>query len=226
VFRYFVVCLLALALVPPSHSQTSTGAAPTMQLLLDSQVGRDPRYRFPSVKVGVSFELPVSAHIELQGGMSYTPTKPFIGINGDSLGMTGGGVFWITRRFAATTFLERGHLWTSQSNLRGWGPLVGIAIREHTHDSPGRLYLSYVIPTGCQWGGSCLIQSSRTTGARMNWDHRVLVHWRFGFEFGLYRTFDQRDPLNPGAGGTNQVTADAHIVSRFEFPSSRLDELY
>jgi hypothetical protein len=226
VYRYFGVCLFVLAFVPPSHSQTSTGVAPTVQLLLDSRLGDDPGYKFPSVALGVSLELPISNRVELQGGISYTPTKPLDTNSSDSLGLTGGGVFWITRRFGATAFLERGHAWTSQYNLKGWGPLIGIAIREHTHDSPGRLYLSYVIPTGCQWGTTCLIQSSRTTGGRIYWDHRVFMHWRFGFEFGLYRTLNQGDPLNPAAGRTSQLDWDGHIVSRFEFPSSRLDERY
>jgi hypothetical protein len=196
-----------------------------MQFFVDARLGGGPGYRFPSVELGVSFELPISTHIELQG-VSYTPTKPINAIKGDSLGMTGGGAFWITRRFGATAYLDRGHLWTSQFNLRGWGPLVGVAIREHTHESPGRLYVSYVIPTGCQWGGSCLAQPSRTTSARIYWDHRVLVHWRFGFEVGLYRRLNQGDPLDPAAGRTSQLVGDAQMVSRFEFPSSRLDELY
>lgn len=226
-YRCVAACLLVLVFVASSHAQTEqTGAAPTVQFLLDTQIAHEPGYNFPTVKVGVSAELPISTRFELQGGISYTPTKAFVANTGDSLGATSGGVFWITRRFAATAFLERGHVWTSQYNLKGWGPLVGIVIREHSHDSPGRLYLSYVIPTGCQWGPNCLIQSSRTMGGRINWDHRVLVHWRFGAEFGLYRALNQGNPLDPAAGRTGQLIWDGHIESRFEFPSSRLDELY
>lgn len=226
-YRCLGACLLALLVIAPSYPQTvQTGEAPTIQFLLDSSIGYDPGYQFPSVIVGASVELPVSNHVELQGGISYTPTKPFVGSNSDRFGATGGAVFWITRRFAATAFLERGHAWASQYNLKGWGPSVGIAIREHTHDSPGRLYLSYVIPTGCQWGPNCLIQSSRTTGGKIYWDHRVLRHWRFGAEFGLYRSLNQGNPLDPAAGRTSQTILDGHIVSRLEFPSSHLDELY
>jgi hypothetical protein len=59
---------MLLAFVPASQSQTSTGAAPTMQLLLDSRLGGDPGYKYPSIALGVSFEVPISTWIELQGG--------------------------------------------------------------------------------------------------------------------------------------------------------------
>jgi hypothetical protein len=226
-YRYLGACFLALVFGAPSYAQTlQTGEAPTIQFLLDSGIGYEPGYQFPSVAVGASVELPISDRVELQGKISYTPTKAFVASNRDRLGATGGALFWITQRFAATAFLERGHVWASQYNLKGWGPSVGIVVRERWHGSPGRLYLSYVIPTGCQWGPNCLIQSSRTTGGKITWDHRVFPHWRFGAELGLYRSLNQGNPLDPMAGRTSQSIWDGHIVSRFEFPSSRLDEFY
>jgi hypothetical protein len=225
-FRILGAWLLGFMFVASSYSQTLPGGVPPTRWLLDSQVGSDPGYRVPSFAIGVSVERPITNLIEVQGAGSFSPTKTLSTNDGHHFDVSGEGLFWITERFAATASLSRGYLWTSQYNLQGWSPSIGIAIREQFLGAPGRLYLSYLIPTGCQWGAGCPIQSSRETGARINWEHRVASHWRFGFEFGIYHVLNQGNPLDPAAGRTGQITGDAHIVSRIEFPGGTLDEPY
>ena len=226
-YRFLGAWLLVLIFVESSYSQTiPTGKAPDTQWLLDSQAGSDPGFKVPSFALGVSLEHEITTRIELQGGASYSPTKTSTTNDGHDLTINAGVVFWITRRFAPTASLISTRLWTSQFNSLAWSPLIGFAIREHTLGSPGRLYLSYLIPTGCQWGASCPIQSSRETGPKIFWEHRMLAHWRVGFEFGVYRVLDQGNPLDPAAGRTSQMTGDAHIISRFEFPGGGIDEDY
>jgi hypothetical protein len=225
-YRFIGVCSMMLTFVVSSSSQTPTGITPSTRWLLDSQVGTDPGYSLPSLAAGVSIERPITEHIELQGGVSFSPTKTLSTNDGNHFDMYGEGLFWVTQRFAAAASLSRGYLWTSHYDLQGWSPSIGLAIREESLGAPGRLYLSYLIPTGCQWGPSCPIQSSRETGAKIYWEHRMSSHWRFGFEFGIYHVLNQGNPLDPAAGRTGQLTGDAHIVSRFEFPRGGLEELY
>lgn len=224
--RFLGACFLMFMFVASSHSQATAGLALGTRWLLDSQAGSDPGYKLPSLAVGASFEQPIGERVELQGGISFSPTKTISTNDGHRFDISGEGLFWISQRFAATASLGRGYLWTSQYDLQGWSPSIGLAIRDQALGSPGRLYLSYLIPTGCQWGASCPIQSSRETGAKIYWEHRITSHWRFGFEFGIYRVLDQGNPLDPSAGRTGQVTGDAHIVSRFEFPGGSIDEPY
>lgn len=225
-YRFLGVCFLTLMLVGSSHSQTTAGITPATRWLLDTQVGTDPGYRLPSLAAGLSIERPITERIELQRGGSFSPTKTLSTNDGNHFDIYGEGLFWVTQRVAATVSLSRGYLWTSQYDLQGWLPSIGLSIREEALGAPGRLYLSYLIPTGCQWGAGCPIQSSRETGAKIYWEHRMSSHWRFGFEFGIYRVLNQGNPLDPAAGRTAQITGDAHIVSRFEFPGGSLGELY
>jgi hypothetical protein len=225
-YRFLGACSLISMFVVPSYSQAPAGRAPATRWLLDSEGGTDPGYELPSLAFGVSIERPITERIELQGGVSFSPTKTLSTNDGHHFDVSGEGLFWITHRFAVTAALSRGYLWTSQYDLQGWSPSIGLAIREQLFDSPGRFYLSFLIPTGCQWGASCPIQSSRETGPKINWERRLSSHWRFGFEFGVYRVLNQGNPLDPAAGRTGQVTGDAHIISRFEFPGGGLEEAY
>lgn len=226
-YRIPGTCLLALALATPIYSQAlHSGKLPSTEWLLDTQVGSDPGYKLPYIALGVSFQRPITKHIEFQGGVSYSPTKTLMTNDGRGVGIQGEVDYWLIRRVAATASLRWGELWTSEFNSQGWRPAIGFAIREHSFDSPGRFYFSYVIPTGCQWGAGCQVQSDRKTGPKVYWEHRVWTHWRWGFEFGVYRVLNQGNPLDRAAGRTRQITGDAHVVSRFEFPGGDLNEDY
>jgi hypothetical protein len=226
-YRLIGAWLLVLIFAESSYTQTiPAGKASDTQWLLNFQAGSDPGLNLPSVAFGVSFEHEITTRLELQGGVAYSPTKTSTTNDGHSLAINSEGVFWISRRLAATASLHRATLSSSQLNHSTWSPQIGFAIREHTFGSSGRFYLSYLIPVGCQWGVNCPIQSVRETGPRINWEHRILTHWRVGFEFGVYRVLNQGNPQDPAAGRTSQVTGDAHIISRFEFPGGRIDEDY
>jgi hypothetical protein len=223
-YRFFGAWLLVMMFATSSNSQTDS--SPSTRWLLDSQVGSDTGYKTPTITMGVSIERPITTRLEVQGGVSFSPTKTLLTNDGHHLDISGQTVFWVTQRLGVTASLSRGYLWTSQFNLQGWTPSAGVAVRVRAFDSPGRLYLTYLIPTGCQWGAGCPIQSNRKTGAKVYWENRISKHWRFGFEFGVYHVLYQGNSLDPAAGRTGQMTGDAHIVSRFEFPGGDLDEGY
>jgi hypothetical protein len=224
--RLFGAWVLSLMFVTPSYSQMPAGKARLTDWLVTFEAGSDPGYKLPSVDLGVSFERPVTKRFELQGGASYSPTASMQTNDGHRLDLDGELIFWIARRFGPTASLGRGYLWTSQYTLGGWSPSIGFVVRDYTLGSPGRFYFSYLIPTGCQWGAGCRIQSSRRTGPKIYWEHRIAAHWRVGFELGVYRVLDEGNPLDPAAGRASQVTGDSHFVSRFDFPGGSPDEEY
>jgi len=196
--------------------------------LLDAETGTDAAlgYKVPHVGFGSSIEQSLGTRIELDGGLSFSPDKKIITNDGSSLLIKSSGRFWITQRFAITGGLERSNLWTSQFSKAAWLPSVGIAIRESSLGMPGRLYFSYLFPTGCQWGAGCPIQSNREMGPVGYWEKRTYSHFRVGFQIGYYRILNQGNPLQPSIGRTGEWSGDVHVVTRYEFHGSSLDNAY
>jgi hypothetical protein len=227
--RVAQVALWVLAFAGSSVAQTvPTGKLPATRLLLDTETGSDAGlgYKMPHLAFGFSFEKPVGKHIELQGLTSFSPDKKYITNDGLSLVMKSTGLYWITHSFAVTGSIRRSNLWTSQFNKSSWGPAPGIAAREYSFGYPGRLYVDYLLPTGCQWGINCRIQSNRTQGPEVYWEKRIASHFRLGFAFGFYHILNQSNELLPNIPRTGQWTGDTHVVMRFEFPRGSLDNLY
>lgn len=223
------VLLLVLVFAASSGAQALTsGKASTTRWLLEAETGSDAGlgFKMPHLAFGTFFERSMGTHIELQGRISFSPDRTYITNDGTTLILKGTGLLWITPRFAVTGGLTKSNLWTSQFNKVSWAPSAGIAIREHVMDMPGRLYVSYVFPTGCQWGANCPIQSSRMLGSQVYWEQRIFPHFRLGYQFGFYRVLNQGNPLQPSAGRTGEVTGDVHVVVRYEFPRGSMDNAY
>jgi hypothetical protein len=156
--------------------------------MLDTESGSNSGlgYKLPHLAVGFGVERSTARHFELQGRVSYSPDRKYITNDGNSLDFKGSGLFWMTPKLALIGSLRRWNLWTSQFDKSGWEPSAGIAIREYGLDYPGRIYLEYLLPTGCQWGASCPIQSNRKQGVEFYWETRIASHVRLGLQFGFY----------------------------------------
>lgn len=221
--------LLVLVVAGSSRAQAlSTGKAPAMTWMLDAEAGSGPGVgvTMPHLAFGTSFERPIGTRVELRGGASFAPDWKYITNDGSTLNLKSEGLLWVTRRLAVTGGLEISNLWASQSKERVWAPTAGIGIRDHSFGIPGRLYLAYLFPTGCQWGANCPIQSSRLLGGQVYLEKRVLTHLRLGYQFGFYRILNQGNPLDPAAGRTGEITGDMHVVIRFEFPGGSVNREY
>jgi hypothetical protein len=201
---------------------------PATRWILDAEIGSeaDLGFKMPHIAMGISVERPVARHFELQGLVSYSPDKKYITNDGNSLILKGTGLYWITPTLALTGGLHHSNLWTSQFNKSGWGPSAGIATRTDFWDYPGRFYLEYLLPTGCQWGPSCTMQSNRTEGARIYWETRATPHLRVGFELGFYHFLDQSNPLRPDIPRTGHVAGNTLIIFRYEFSRKDDEEAY
>jgi hypothetical protein len=220
--------LLALVIGPPTGAQAlPAGVNSPVRWLIDFETGSDEGlgYKLPHLKFGISFERPVG-RIELQGGVAYSPDRKYVTNDGNSLRLESRALGWITGRFAITSSLRHSSLWTSQFNKSALYPAIGFAFRENWGDSPGRFYVDYVLPTGCQWGTSCPIQSNRVQGPEFYWETLMYSHFRLGLETGIYHILDQSNNLRPDIPRIGSWTGDTHLVMRFEFPSQRMDKPY
>jgi hypothetical protein len=222
------VTILVLVFAASSIAQAlPTGKASTTRWMVDSEIGYDGLVSTnPHLMFGASIERPIGGRVELQGGASFSPDMRLTTNDDRSIVVTGMGLFWITQQFAVTGGVIRGNLSDSQSNRSGWTPSIGIAMREHIFNIPGRLYFAYAFPTGCQWGATCPIQSYRIQGPEGYWEHRIWPHFRLGVQAGYYHILNQGDPLDRAAGRTGEWTGDVHVLMRFEIPSGSLKSPY
>jgi hypothetical protein len=215
----FDVSLSAQALAP--------GRAPATRLMLDSGIGYDGiGFKNPHVVFGASLEQAMGERVELQGGVSFSPNLKLTTNDDKSILVTGMGLFWITHRLAVTGGFTRANLLGSQPSKIDWMPSVGIGMRDHLFSFPGRLYLSYVFPTGCQWGANCPIQSIRILGPQGYWEHRIWPHLRLGMQVSYYRILNQGNPLDPASGRTGEWKGDVRMLMRFEFPGDSRNTTY
>jgi hypothetical protein len=158
---------VSLLVAVTSYAQTSpAGKKLGTRQLLDSDIGSDAGLGFkaPHVTVGPSVERPIGLRFELQGSIQYSPDKKSITNDGNSLPVQGLGIFWINGRFGIRGVLRHSNLWTSQFNKRTFGPAAGVVIREHFERMAGRLYISFLMPAGCEWGPDCRIKSKGLVG--------------------------------------------------------------
>jgi hypothetical protein len=226
--RLFLAPLFVLGFVVSSSGQAyPAGKQSTTLWTLNADTGSDAGlgFKLPHLALGVSFERPIGKRFELLGGVSYSPDRKYITNDGNSFSMSATSLFWINGRFAVSGTLYQSFLWTSQFNKRAWAPAPGIVIRDN-FGAPGRLYIDYVLPTGCQWGASCPIQSNRLQGPEFEWEHLLWPRFALGFHLGFYRVLNQANPLDRAAGRTGEWTGDSYLVMRYEFHSRDLESPY
>lgn len=222
---FFVI----LMFVPACDGQTQpTASRAEIRWLLDFETGSDSGlgYRFPHVAIGLSLERPVGKHFELQSRVSYSPDKKYATGDGNSLVMNWTGLVWATHRLGITGRLDHSNLWTSQFDKKSLAPSMGIVIRDDYYGFPGRLYLDYLFPTGCQWGENCRIQSNRLLGPEVYWEYRLWSHFRLGAKIGVYRVLEQSNQLRPDIPRTGVWSGDSHLLMRYEIAPGELNQLY
>ena len=141
---------LSVASVPMSAQESYADHRP--RLLLDTEFGSESYlgYKLPSAGLGLSIEIPVAKRFELQASSTYSPDKKAITNDGQSLKVSGSAVAFTTTRLGFIGTLEYTWLWTSQFNKSGLVPAAGIVLR-NDYWGPGRIYLTYLMPTGCVW---------------------------------------------------------------------------
>ena len=232
--RCLLLLLMCAAAVGAQDAQETKeawrGATLSPRLFLDTDIGIRAELGFlpPSTDFGVSFEVPLRSHIEIQGSASFSPDKKKITDDGHSISASGTGIFWIDSRIGALGEVEYDRLWTSQFDEGGTAPAFGAVIRTR-YRYPGRLYISYLIPTGCVWATTsnpCRLQSKRTQGFTIRQEFQFRPYIRWGIEAGAYHFCNQSNPDDPAVPRSCLWAGTELLFVRFQFPGWRRSEPY
>lgn len=205
--------------LPACSQESITDQRP--RFLLNTELGSEESlgYEFLSFGVGSSLEIPIAKRFEFQGNATYSPDRKAITNDGQSVKIVGSALGFATKRLGFIATSAGSWLWTSQFGERAWLPSVGAVIRNN-YLGPGRLYLTYVFPTGCVWAtpsNSCKMQSKRLQGIEIKEEIRSNSHGRWGFRGGLYHFCDQGNPNDPQAGRNCHLGVIALATLSFEF---------
>jgi hypothetical protein len=240
ILRCLLILLIWAAPIKAQETQEEPGSKrPIANLLssgrvfLDADVGIRAELGFlpPSSDFGMSFELPVKFEkpMEIQGAASFSPDRKKITGDGHSITATAKAIYWINPRVGAFGEAGYGRLWTSQFDEGGGvQPTFGGVIRTH-YFYPGRLYISYSIPTCCVWATAtnpCQLQSKRLQGFTFRQEFQLRPHIRWGIEAGAYHFCAQGNPEDPAAGRECLWAGTELLFVRFQFPGRRRSEAY
>jgi hypothetical protein len=216
---FVLTVLLAATLAVARADENPPDQRP--RLLLDSEIGSAASlgFHFPATSFGPAVEVPIKDRFEFQSTALYSPDRKFITDNGNALDVSAVAIAFATSRVGIITKMEHASLWTSQFEENTWMPSAGVVVRNDLF-GPGRLYVTYVLPTGCVWATTsnpCNIQSKRLQGVDIRQDARFGSHKRWGLDFGLYHFCDQSNQNDPAAGRRCHLGASAMITMSLEF---------
>ena len=192
------------------------------KLLLGGGFGADNRlgYKFPTLIFTAGIELPITQRLEVQGSGGYSIARKFITGNGHISSLNVSLIVWGRKRLGFIAAAGRNSLSTSQFNKTNVFPSAGVVFRGASL-GPGRIYLTYVFPTGCVWATStnpCAIQSNRLQGFRFYEEDRIWSRLRLGFGLSVLRFCDQGNPNAPQAGRSCHMAATASADFHFALP--------
>lgn len=195
------------------------------RILLDGEFGSESAlgYKFPSISMGPAVEIPIAKRFEVQANAYYSPDRKKITDDGTLAAVNGSLLMFVNQRFGFTGSLEQSWLWTSQFNKSALYPSAGVVVR-NDYIGHGRLYVSYVFPTGCAAATAadpCTIQSSRLQGVKVRQEMRTFSRARWGVESGLYHYCNEGNPQEAQLGRDCRWGATALVLLRFEFHARR-----
>ena len=183
---------------------------------VDTQLG----YKFPTVNFTAGIEVPFAHRFEAQASGEYSIARKFITGDGHSSKVNGSLIVWAKRRIGLIATAEHSWLSTSQFKKDNFFPSAGIVLRGQSL-GPGRIYLTYLIPTGCVWATStnpCAIQSNRLQGLSYREEDRVWSRIRLGFGFSIFHFCDQGNPYARQVGRSCHMAMTMSGDFRFALP--------
>jgi hypothetical protein len=184
-----VLCAVLLYSIPSRAQAVEVGEQNSAtRIAFDAGAGPTEQfgYTFTAAMFGFAVEHPFGDRFEGQLRFVYMPNLSINSQSAQSTGISGTGLFWMNGKVAAQFQAERDWLWGSGLTNAEWNPSLGAVIRDSIF-RPGRLYASYVIPTGCAVAGqACASPSDRTQGLRLYQEVRIASRFRFGVRTGIY----------------------------------------
>jgi len=217
---------LAVCLISSCHALGQESAPDQRpRLLIGANFGIDTMlgYKFPTTGLSTKFEIPISHRFELQTFSDYSIARKVITGDGRSAHIGGSVIVWISGRVGIFGSAEQSWLWTSQFDKTSLFPSAGIVLRGPSL-GPGRIYLNYLIPTGCVWATSsnpCKIQSNRLQGFQFAKEGPLTPRFRWRLGFSVLRFCDQANPYQPQTGRTCHIALTENAGIRFELPVFR-----
>ena len=224
------VLLLSIVTVPVEAQEVIENTISAPRVFLDSDIGIRSQLGYvpPASDFGASFEYPLWRKFEIQGAASYSADNKEVTKNGSTFTASGTGIFWLYSRWGVLAEADYSHLWTSQFSEASTAPSIGVVLRTR-YEYPGRLYLRYLLPTGCVWAtpsNPCRLQSKRLQGPSIRQEFQLVPHVRWGAETGLYHFCDQSNEDEPTIPRTCHWGTAGLLFVRFQFQSGPRDELY
>jgi hypothetical protein len=218
-----VVAVLLLTAVPALAQTTPAWRRSPTRLLFDASIGDASGlgYKVPDLVFGLALERPIGSRFEVQANLDYSPDRKYITNDGRSFLAGARGVVWLSHRIAITGGMNYSALWTSRFDKSAHYPVAGVLLRDSWLGLPGRMYVTYLFPTGCVLASPsnpCRIQSNRLKGVEFNQEFRLWPHLRAGVQMGFYHFCDQGNPLAAYAPRACHMTGTTAVRFRFEFP--------
>ena len=229
---YFVVGFLLCVSAPLRAQEPAFRVVGQTRTLVNIEGGSASGlgYDLPHLKFGLAIEKPLFSpktwRLEAQGEANWSPDRKIQLDSGNTLLLSGKQVFWLSRRIGSYGGAEYSHLWTSAYQKHAWLPSAGAVVRDSWYGNPGRFYIDYFFPTGCQWGSACPIQSNRASGIEAFQEFRTWRHWRIGGRVAWVHFASQSNPLRPDIPRIWSNTGTIAVVVRYEFRAESVDTPY
>lgn len=194
-----------------------------MRLLIDGEIGdeRTLGYKFPHIAIAGTIEQPITERLELQARLVFSPDNK-TNLRAKSAIIQTGALFWIGKHWGLHGRFDYSELWTPQFTKIARIPAAGIVVRYIGFGAPGRLYLDWLLPTGCT---HCALQSNRLQGMEGYFEYRLTPHLRMGTRLGFFGFLEQGNPFSDQPR-IRDVAITSTIVLRYEIRAARMDEPY
>ena len=223
--KSILFCVLALFALPVSLGAQGSGVTVTplsSQLNLGASIGnaRSLGYKFPSTDFNVDGVFPIKGRVELSAGATYSPDHKYLTNDGNQLGVGATAVLWPTHRFGLEYSYDYSWLWTSQFSKSGRNFTPAVVIHDSLDGQPGRLYVGYILPSGCVWATSsnpCTIQSGRLQGVSVGQTVQMSPRTAFSISTDVVHFCDQSNPNAPSIPRTCHIGGDMYISLWFRF---------
>lgn len=160
-----------------------------------AEIGTDEGlgYKLPHLAFGVGIEKPIGRRFELQAQGSWSPDKKFGMNDGNSSGVRGRGIVWITPNIGAIAGIGYSHLWTGQYSKGGWTMAAGAVFGIPNIDMRWTVTYLREVGNGIASDG---IETNRTQGVEVAPEMKMWPIGPFGTRLALI--FDLLHGLNQG----------------------------
>lgn len=204
-----LMVLLLLLFVAPCQAQSQV----EMYILGRIGTSHELGFRLPNTAAGVNVER-TFGRATIGADTWLSPDRKISASSGHSVSASGYSTLWIGRRVGPTAGLGYSVYWSGSptgSYRKGqFSPELGIMAQ----DRLGRFTALYLFPTGCVWGTSCPLQSSRLHGVSLEQDIGITSRLSLGIAGAVLRFCDQSNPLVV-IQRTCQTGVTVHVVARF-----------